>query len=135
MNSFMSASRDVGLYVTSGTLPARTVRRTKPSLSSVRSRTVSNRADIPSALRRRAPNRIGPLLLSSHRICSVQGRVSISSSPLIGQPDCNSSEADSLDKGTATTFDVLMKTFLRPTDVTSSGYSKVPTRHLQPTYL
>ena len=56
----------------------------KSLLLQARSRSVSTREDIPVTLRRSAPNRVGPLWLNAHRICSVQGRVSVSSSPADG---------------------------------------------------
>ena len=55
--------------------------------SRVRSRSVSTRDEIPSICRRSTPKRMGPLLLSAQRMCSVQGRVSSSRSPPMAQGD------------------------------------------------
>src|ERR1019366_3429357 len=88
---------------------------------STRNRFVSTRDDIPATLRRKAPNRVGPFVLSVHRICSVQGRVSVSSSPAMGHT-CAPQSLPCMSGLAVWLFNFAMA---RPPE--SLGYYKVPT--------
>jgi hypothetical protein len=55
--------------------------------SSVRSRSVKTREEIPATFFRNTPNRVGPFVLRAQRMCIVHGRVNTSSSPLIAHGD------------------------------------------------